>query len=142
MEPLRNIEPLIAGVDAFCTPDADGFPGQAFFGATPGHRAMRAVLDTLPRHLERNGGWGFPHKDTGPYLWGRVFGRHGQACAAAGVQLLGDQATAYPVRYWEKHYFDDPEVYAELTRDSYVVHRFAHTWANMDDVSVTLQEVM
>jgi hypothetical protein len=102
---------------------------------------MRAVLDQMPRHIQRNGGWGFPHKDTGPYLWGRVFGRNGNLCGAHGMHQLGDYTTAYPVRYWEKQYFNEPDVYRRLTADSYMVHRFAHSWANMDDVAVTMAEV-
>ena len=135
MEPLRPLDPLLADVSAFCTPDADGFPGQAFFGAVPGHRSMSTVLQQIPRRIRKQG-WGQPHIDTGPYLWGAVFGRTGQFAPANGIEILGDHRTAYPVRYWEKQYFDQPEVYAQLTQDSYLVHRFQHSWANLDDVKV------
>jgi hypothetical protein len=140
MEPLRHLDPLLAGVNAFCTPDADGFPGQAFMGCVPGHRSMAAVFTKLQRHV-RTAGWspGEPHKDTGPYLWGKTFGRYGGHAASHDLQILGDYCTAYPVRYWEKQYFDNPAVYAVLTRDSYAVHRFQGSWLT-DDVRVKQTE--
>lgn len=136
MEPVRNVEKVIGDHDCWCTPDADGFPGQAFFGATPGHPAMRAVLDRIGPRIAEQGGWGQPHIDTGPYLWGDVFGRFGEQAAEHGLAILGDYRTAYPVRYWEKHLFGIASAYRRVTRNSLMVHRFAHTWANLDDVRV------
>lgn len=131
MEPLRSIEPLIAGHDCWCTPDADGFAGGAFFGAIPGHGAIRHVLDTIHERHDRDGwaeGWHQPHVDTGPWAWGEAFGRFGEHCFEFAMAVLGDWKTAYPVRYWEREIFDQPARYARRTRDSYVVHRFAGSW--------------
>lgn len=138
LEPLRSIGPLIDGQGAWCTPDADGFPGQAFFGAPPGHRAIRAVLDRVLPRIEERGGWEAwaPHQDTGPYLWGDVFGRFGEHAAEHDLAVLGDWRLAYPVRYWEKGIFDRPAQLQRRLRDAYVVHRFAHSWANPEDVLV------
>lgn len=127
MEPLRPIAPFCDQADAWCTPDADGFPGQAFFGAIPGHRAMADLLDRLPKRIAERG-WEQPHISTGPYLWGDVFGRFGEQAADRGLSIFGDWKVAYPVRYWEKHLFDDPRRYAQRTRKSLVVHRFAGSW--------------
>lgn len=131
MEPLRSLDELVDGHDSWCTPDADGFAGGAFFGAIPHHPAIRHVLDTIRIRIDRQGwapGWHQPHVDTGPWAWGEAFGRHGEYCDQLGMTILGDYKTAYPIRYWEKHLFDDPAAYAELTRDSIVVHRFAGSW--------------
>lgn len=135
MLPLRSLEPF-QRYDCWCTPDADGFAGGAFFGAIPGHPAIRHVLDTIHIRIERDGwapGWHQPHVDTGPYAWGEAFGvgPHRLSRDRArnyGMHILGDYRTAYPIRYWEKEIFDDPTAYAEVTRDSYVVHQFAGSW--------------
>lgn len=137
VEPLRPIDKLIVGHAAWCTPDADGFPGQAFFGAAePGHPAFRAVLNRLEPRLDERGGFlqpdtpgGFPgpHVDTGPYLWGDVFGRFGERAADYGLHILGTWMTAYPVRYWE-HGKLDPTEEARRLRHATVAHRFAGSW--------------
>lgn len=135
MEPLRPLEPLIDGHDGWATPDADGFAGNAFFGAIPDHRAIKHVLDTIHARIERDGwaqGWHQPHVDTGPWAWGEAFGRWGEHCADYGMDLLGDWKTAYPIRYWEKHLFNDPHAYRKRTRHSVVVHRFAGSWLTND----------
>lgn len=141
MEPLRPLEPLIEDHDAWCTPDADGFAGGAFFGAVPHHFAIRHVLDTIRRRHARDGwaeGWPQPHVDTGPWCWGEAFGRRGEHCRDYGMQILGDVNTAYPIGYGEKHLFDDRDEYAYRTRSSVVVHRFAGSWIgeNAADVRV------
>jgi mannosyltransferase OCH1-like enzyme len=137
-EPLRDIEPLIDAYDAWCTPDADGFPGQAFFGAVPGHRAMRAVLERAGPRIAERGGFNpaTPHEDTGPYLWGDVFGRFGERAADHGLTIFGDWKIAYPIRYWEKSLFDVPELFEARRRDAYLMHWFAHSWANPDNVLI------
>lgn len=133
MEPLRSLEPLTAGHDCWCTPDADGFAGGAFFGAVPRHPAIRHVLDTIRARVARDG-WhpSFPNQDTGPWAWGEAFGRFHEHCADFGMDVLGDYRTAYPIRYWEKKFFDRPAIYAHRTRHSIVVHRFAGSWLNPD----------
>lgn len=140
MEPLRPVDPLISGHGAWCTPDADGFPGQAFFGGIPGHRAFAAVLDRIGPRLEERGGWlqhdegqyPGPHIDTGPHLWGDVFGRNGERSTDFGLDVLGTWETAYPIRYWEK---DTPLDPAELDRRmalAVVAHKFAGSWLRND----------
>jgi len=136
MEALRNVEDFIGDHECWCTPDADLFPGQAFFGATPEHPAIRAVMDRAGPRIGELGGWNQPHIDTGPYLWGDVFGRHGQRAHVHGLDVIGTWRTAYPVRYWEKEIFADPVRYAARIRGSLMVHRFAFTWANPDAVKV------
>lgn len=131
MEPRRPLEPLVDGRDCWCTPDADGFAGGAFFGATAGHPTIRHILDTIRTRIERDG-WHQPNIDTGPWAWGEAFGRYHEHAGELGMHVLGDYRTAYPIRYWEKHLFDDPAKYAELTRDSVVVHRFAGSWLTTD----------
>lgn len=138
MEPLQPIDPLIAGHDAWCTPDADGFPGQAFFGGIPGHRAFAAVLDRLPQRLAERGGWmqheegqfPGPHLDTGPWLWGDVFGRHGEQAAAFDLDILGTWETAYPVRYFEKDRRIAPRELRRRMDLAYVHHLFAGSWVS------------
>lgn len=138
-EPLRPIDPLIAGHDAFCTPDSDGFPGQAFFGTVPRHRSMRALLERVGPRLAERGGWRQvtpyeampgqipgPHIDTGPWLFGDVFGRRGERCATHGMALIGDVDTAYPIRHWER---DLPaDVVERRCRNAYVRQHFTGSW--------------
>lgn len=129
MEPLRSIEPLIDGLDCWCTPDADGFAGSAFFGATPHHPAIRHVLDTIRARVARDG-WhpGFPNQDTGPWAWGEAFGRFHEHCDEHAMAVLGTWKTAYPVRYWEKQILDQPARLRARLRDAYMFHRFAGSW--------------
>jgi hypothetical protein len=131
MEPLRPLEPLIGERDCWCTPDADGFAGSAFFGATPNHPAIAHVLETINARVARDG-WHptMPNEDTGPWAWGEAFGRFHEDCAVHGMAVLGDWKTAYPVRYWEKEIFDQPVRLKQRTRNSVVVHRFAGSWLN------------
>lgn len=133
MEPLKPLDPLVEGHDCWCTPDADGFAGGAFFGAIPHHPTIRLILDTIKTRIGRDG-WHDtgPHLDTGPWLWGEVFGRYHEHAAELGMEVLGDWQTAYPIRYWEKNLFHDPTVYAERTANSVVVHRFAGSWLSTD----------
>lgn len=144
MEPLRPLEPLIGGHDCWCTPDADGFAGGAFFGATRGHLAILHLLATIHERVGRDG-WhpDRPNIDTGPYAWGEAFGRHGEYCSDLGMAILGDRATAYPIGYWERELLDNPATVAERTRTSTVVHRFAGSWLNPDlDVTVRRADVV
>lgn len=147
IEPLRPLDTFIGGYDCWCTPDADGFAGGAFFGAEPGHRAIRHVLDTIHRRHERDGwatGWPQPHIDTGPWAWGEAFAADPnipgyERAGKYGMVVLGDYRTAYPIRYWEKQLFDDPTKYAHLTRDSVVVHRFAGSWVGDNAANVLIR---
>lgn len=135
MEPLKPIGPLIAGHAAWCTPDADGFPGQAFFGGEPGHPAWNRVLDVLPERIARDG-WQAPHLSTGPYLWGEAFGRFGEQAADYGLAILGTYKTAYAERYWEKGKLSRSQLAARL-RHSVVRHHFAGSWlGNPDSIQV------
>lgn len=133
MEPLRSVSEFVGDTDCWCTPDADGFAGGAFFGATWKHPTIRHILDTIRTRIARDG-WHpeGPHLDTGPWAWGEAFGRYHEQAEEHGMHVLGDWTTAYPIRYWEKDLFHNAHTYAHRTAHSVVVHKFAGSWLTTD----------
>lgn len=122
MEPTRSWEPLIDGHAAWCTPDADGFPGGGIFGAVDHHPAMMLILDTIRSRWAR-----FPGADpnivTGPYAWNEAIGPF-------DLDVLGTTRTAYPIHYTARHLTRDPATMGKLRQDPevYAIHLFAGSW--------------
>jgi mannosyltransferase OCH1-like enzyme len=115
LEPLRNVEPLIGRSAGWTTPDADGMPGNAFFGAKAGHEGLRRVLETIRGRAD--GGWGTPNQTTGPHAW---------AAAGGNLTMLGTTATAYPVHWSKKTLLEDRA--SLVLADSYAIHHFDGSW--------------
>lgn len=133
MEPWRHIGEFVRGHEAFCTPDADGWPGGAFFGAVAGHASMAALLDVFPDRFARKPDE-YPHIMLGPHCWRDVFGtldapyknlvrqcKHGLVCA-------GSIATAYPIHYNNRDTVWDAQVRASLSADTLMIHQFRASW--------------
>lgn len=119
MEPLRNVESLISGSEGWTTPDADQFPGNAFFGAVAGHPGLRRLLERIRMHTA--GVWPGPALATGPTIWNQVF-------SDGGIDILGTSATAYPVHWTDKKTLADREATMAAAKDSYAIHHFNGSW--------------
>ena len=117
MEPLRNVEPLIGESEGWTTPDADQFPGNAFFGAVAGHQGLRRLLDLIGK---RGTGLG-PALTTGPWTWNDAFGN-------GGIDILGTSTTAYPVHWDDKKTLANREATLVAAKDSYAIHHFNGPW--------------
>lgn len=130
MEPTRPLGPLADGHEAWCTLDADGFPGGALFGARPGWPPLRRLLrEVIPARVAEHG-WREPHLDTGPWAWLDAFGPDG--VMPDGMPVVAGTKAAYPVHYTEKHRLLEPGVIEGLRADPevYVIHHFAGSWLN------------
>ncbi|MFI5911211.1 FkbM family methyltransferase [Dactylosporangium sp. NPDC051541] len=115
MECLRNIEPLLAGVDVFCVRE-DGFRlGDGVLGAAPGSPLLEAVVAALPNSVA----WrpGKPRDEqTGAELLTRVVAEQ-DALGAVTPAVFGSElffpyhwtepareGTAYPAAYAVCHW--------------------------------------
>jgi hypothetical protein len=129
MEPLKNIEPLIGASQAWCTPDADGFPGGAFFGATAGHPGLARLLTVIGQRVEKDG-WQAPNVTTGPFAWRHAFRTLPYKTGEGWLDLLGTRETAYPIHYNERELLADRPLAREVARErgAYALHYFAQSW--------------
>jgi hypothetical protein len=67
VEPLRPLDPLLEGVKCFAGWQSYDHLGSAVIGSTPGHPAIRDVLDHVGASVEKYKGRG-PQFATGPYF--------------------------------------------------------------------------
>lgn len=118
LEPVRNVEPLIGCSEGWTTPDADGMPGNAFFGATADHQGLRAVLETIRGRADGEG-WATPNMTTGPHAW---------QAGAGGLDLLGTTATAYPVHWSDKKTLPARAAGLRTQNNVYAIHHFDGSW--------------
>lgn len=126
MEPIRNILHLVDGLEGWCTLDADGYPGGAFFGAVAGHQGLACLIEVIRARVAD--GYTKPNRDTGPYAWNDAFGPDGRMPDALTV-VAGSKA-AYPIHWKQKELLQDPEVVAGLRADPdvYAIHHFRGSW--------------
>lgn len=151
MEPLRDITRFVDmsagfvhktdGGGAFCTPDADGWPGGAFFGVEPGHPAFRALLDVFPQRYAANPGQD-PHLMFGPHCWRDVYGElqtpdedlfrvlrfRDQDQKMRTMVCSGETATAYPFHYKHRNLVHITEERAKRCERSLMIHLFNASW--------------
>jgi inositol phosphorylceramide mannosyltransferase catalytic subunit len=114
-ECLRPIDDLIAGVTCFAAWEVqDRWIGNTILGCSPGHPAMKAVIDGLPRNVRRRAG-SRPNKLSGPQYLSRVWR------ARRDVSVL-DQKLFYPYSWSEIDQYAPGDSFP----DAYTIHH----WAN------------
>lgn len=115
-ECLRPLDTLIEGIDCFAAWEVQyRWIGNTILGCTPGHPAMKAVVDGLPRNVRRRAG-SRPNKLTGPQYLSRAWR------ARRDVTVL-DQKLFYPYSWSEVDQYGPGDSFP----DAYAIHH----WANM-----------
>ena len=106
MEPVRPIDDLLENELFICT-QGGGILTDAMFGATAGHKGLRACMDVL-------GDWWSPDPhDTGPSLTTRV--------------LTGrDDVTVLPTEAFYPYLWHEDE--RSPAAGTYAIHRWNHSW--------------
>lgn len=118
LEPLKNVEPLIEGCEAFTSRENRDFVNNGFTGCVPGHVFYAEMLKSVRQRVLQNPEWRSnrqcgPHLYTAvlndlppgtvrvlpteliyPYAWGELdkFG-----------EFDGDYGEAYTVHHWNNH---------------------------------------
>lgn len=113
-ECVRNLEPLIADVEMFCGTEDGVHYCNGIFGAVPGHPAVKAAIEALPRSMADYGHLPI-NLQTGPAFTTRVWrGRR-------DVHVF-PRETFYPYGWNEKHRK------GERFSDAYAIHHWAGSW--------------
>ena len=112
MEPRKPIDDLLGPECWACWEKQDAWVGNAVLGAKAGASFLEAVLEELPRSLERNKGKR-PNVSTGPQLVTRLHRKK------PGLTVY-DQGLFYPYAYgeWDRSNDDFPDA------------RGVHRWSN------------
>jgi FkbM family methyltransferase len=110
-ECLRNIEPLLDGVRAFCGREDAMRVSNALIGCVPGHPLLDAVVAALPDAV----GWlpdRGPNEQTGPDLLTRIVLEQ-ESIGAETATVFGPEVF-YPYHWSELHRADEefPEAFA------------------------------
>lgn len=117
-ECLRNIEPLLAGLDAFAATEDGIHTSHGIMGCAPGHPLLERVIDAVEDSIVSQPGLS-PAITTGPHLLTRVFNAwrtEGNAVTVFGPELF------YPYHYTEKHRRH------ETFPGAYAAHHWAGSW--------------
>ncbi|WP_256367085.1 glycosyltransferase [Acidisoma sp. S159] len=111
-EPLKNIEELVEGVDAFAGRESRDSISNALFGCTPRHCWMEKVVAELSTSFRRET---TIMEQTGPVLFTRVTHAH------SSVHVL-DPKYFYPYSWRELNRR------SERFPGAYAVHHWAYSW--------------
>jgi len=117
-ECLRNIEPLLEGVDVFAASEDNIHTCHGIMGCVPGHPLFDRAIDTVEHSIVSQPD-GCAAETTGPGLLTRVFDAwraEGNEAVVFGPELF------YPYHYTEKH-----RRY-ETFPDAYAAHHWAGSW--------------
>ena len=117
-ECLRNIDPILAGVQNFACSEDGGSVSVGILGAVPDSIYMKRCVAALPKKL----GEISPAQETGPGLMTKVLLRDG---------IAGD-FTLFPSQWFYPYGLHEPHRANEPFPQSYGVHRWAHSWAGAD----------
>jgi hypothetical protein len=118
-ECLRNIEPLLAGLEAFSAREDDEFVAIGIMGAVAGHPVFAAAVEQIPGRIAAMPHSG-PNEQTGPHLLTELVRAHGD-----GTTKL----TVFGPREFYPYSYDEPHRRGEAFPEAYAVHHWAHSWA-------------
>jgi mannosyltransferase OCH1-like enzyme len=117
-ECLRNIEPILVGVENFSCSEDGRSVSIGIIGATPGSIYMERCISALPERVGETN----TAEETGPGLMTRVLLREG---------IAGDFAL-FPQEWFYPYSWNEPHRANEQFPDAYAVHRWAHSWGDAD----------
>ena len=121
-EPVRCIEPLLDGVDAFGATEDGTHLSVGIFGSGPNSDFWGSVVDRLGSenvlHLE-------PNVSTGPGVATRTLANDNEDV------VVFDKSLFYPVSFEER---DQPDLFSNARQDPkvYAIHHWAHSWADLE----------
>lgn len=113
-ECLKNIEPLLKGVEAFTVYEEPGIINLAIIGCVPGHPVYKLLIDNLPKSIRENKHLPINHQ-TGPHY-------HSRMLKSRKDITIFPPKLFYPYLYTEMHRKnkDFPSAYA--------VHHWEGSW--------------
>ncbi len=119
-ECLKNLEPLLEGVECFVAWQRDGLANNAIIGAVPSHPFLQDLVDSLDEHILANSRSSLSIMQSGPYYLTGVLERHPEVTVFPASQF-------YPYEWHERW-----RRYERFT-DAYAVHHWtlsnrATTW--------------
>jgi hypothetical protein len=139
-EPLKPIEPILAGVETFQADELDDRPCNALFGCVPGDPFYKAAVEALPDSIKRGGdivettGPGFLKRIIADYLGPR---RYRQDDPAPGVEgrrwkvLSADGSRHIHGFHWSVFYpyhFENPELENKPFPKAFGKHHWTASW--------------
>ena len=116
MEPLRSLDPILEGVEAFAGMEDGEFLSNALMGCTVGNEFFGELIDELPVRYREMPGEPM-NAVTGPHLLSRM------------QRLNPEGITIFPKVYFNPVLFDGQDMMREWGDfpDSYCVHHWGHT---------------
>lgn len=115
----KNLEPLLAGVDALAATEDGRWVSNSIIGTTPGHPLMARMIDAIARSA--GSGPDAPvNERTGPKLFSEVL---------ESLALEGHSPTVFPARWFYPYHFSEPERRHEAFPEAYAVHHWAGSWS-------------
>jgi hypothetical protein len=117
-ECLRDIEPLLGGLDAFAASEDDVHVCHGIMGCIPGHPLFDRLVESVEHSITSQPS-AAPSHTTGPHLVTKVFNawaEEGQPAKVFGPALF------YPYHYSEPHRRH------EAFPDAYAAHHWAGSW--------------
>ena len=119
MEPLRNIEPLLADATFVAAEETPGVINNAFIAAEPGHPLLDYIVSELPRSHRSQPDAISPQR-TGPRFFSRCIHRATATGAADGIRIVA-RDDVYPYSW------DQPGLPTSGT-SAYMVHHWRRSW--------------
>jgi mannosyltransferase OCH1-like enzyme len=139
-EPLRPIEPILAGVNSFQADELDDRPCNAILGCVPGDPFYAAVVAAIPDSIRRGGDI---VATTGPGLLKRVMADY----LGEGRRKIHDPAPGVEQRRWRvesvdgqrsihgfawsvfyPYHYDQPELENAPFPDAFAKHHWSASW--------------
>jgi hypothetical protein len=114
-ECLRNLEPLLDGIDGFVAWAEDGVANNAIIGARPGHPFIHDLVMSLEDHILQHHAADAHVVQTGPHFLTTVLRRH------------PDVAT-FPSELFYPYAWHERWRRRERFPDAYAVHHWSLTW--------------
>jgi mannosyltransferase OCH1-like enzyme len=118
-ECLRNVESLLAGIDAFAATEDGLFVSCGIIGAVPGHPLMAEMIRAIPESMASHPD-DPPNVQTGPKLFTRV---------VRDLCLGGTPVTIFPPKWFYPYHFSERDRRGEAFPEAYAVHHWAASWS-------------
>jgi hypothetical protein len=117
-ECLRNIEPLLDGVDVFAASEDNVHTCHGIMGCVPGHPLFERVIDTVEHSIVSQPD-GNAAQTTGPMLLTRCFD---------AWRAEGNQATVFGPELFYPYHYTEMHRRHETFPDAYAAHHWTGSW--------------
>lgn len=113
MECLQSLDPILEDVEAFAGWETDGVLSNALMGCTPEHPFFDAVIDELPRRMDRMP-LAVMSEQTGPHL-------------LTAAHQARDDLTVFPQAFFCPYGYGEMDREWDVHPDAYTSHHWGHT---------------